>query len=416
LRGFYKKNGTDSEQTDKMFRHCLTTLISSENGKNIGVKNMLFLDYLPAELKIYKSGWYAIYYAKNPQTSKLQRKTVKLNRIDNLTERRKYARKLVTELNLKLHSGWNPFLEQEAPRGFTKLTDALDTYLRVKTKELRSTDSQRTYRSMVEILKNYINNIIKKPDMLTISFDALQARNYMDYVYNERGIGGQTFNNYKLKTSGIWNWFIENLYCKSNPFETVKKKREAKKTRQIIDFETRKRIKEHLTKNEEYEFLAMVMLCFHGLIRPKEICHLKSSYINMEKKIIFLPKEITKDDDDRIVTMTEELQYCLQKLNLENISKDLYVFSTNWKPGKQLQNTRYIGKRWDKLRKELKMPVEYQFYSLKDSGIVQKLQDGISPIDVRNQAGHSSLEQTNQYAKYANPEGSEQIKKKSSEF
>jgi integrase len=136
----------------------------------------------------------------------------------------------------------------------------------------------------------------------------------------------------------------------------------------------------------------------------------------MERKIIFLPKEITKDDDDRIVTMSEELHYCLQKLNLENISKDLYVFSTNWKPGKQLQNTRYIGKRWDKLRKELKMPVEYQFYSLKDSGIVQKLQDGISPIDVRNQAGHSSLEQTNQYAKYANPEGSEQIKKKASEF
>jgi len=81
-----------------------------------------------------------------------------------------------------------------------------------------------------------------------------------------------------------------------------------------------------------------------------------------------------------------------------------------------LKNTRDVGKRWDKLRKELNLPMEFQFYSLKDSGIVQKLQDGISAIDVRNQAGHSSLEQTNQYAKYANPEGSEQIKNRSSEF
>jgi integrase len=377
---------------------------------------MLFIDYLPAELKACKSRWYVAYHVKNPQTGTLHRKTIKVNRIKNISERKKFARKLVVEINEKLRTGWNPFIEQEVPRGFVKLTDALNTYLKAKTRELKSEDTIRTYKSMVTILQNYVVNILKKPDLLAISFDALHARNYADYLYNERQLSGITFNNYILKTSIIWNWFIENLYCKSNPFGAIKKKKENTKTRKIIDFETRRRIKEHLIKNEEYEFLAMVMLCFHGLIRPKEICHLKSSYINMDKKIIFLPKEITKDDDDRIVTMTEELHHCLQKLNLENISKDLYVFSTNWKPGKQLQNTRYIGKRWDKLRKELKMPVEYQFYSLKDSGIVQKLQDGISPIDVRNQAGHSSLEQTNQYAKYANPEGSEQIKKKASEF
>jgi integrase/recombinase XerD len=52
----------------------------------------------------------------------------------------------------------------------------------------------------------------------------------------------------------------------------------------------------------------------------------------------------------------------------------------------------------------------YQFYSLKDTGIVQMLIDGVPAIEVRNQAGHSSLEQTNQYAKYAYPKGSDFIK------
>jgi hypothetical protein len=42
--------------------------------------------------------------------------------------------------------------------------------------------------------------------------------------------------------------------------------------------------------------------------------------------------------------------------------------------------------------------------------------DGISFIDIKNQAGHSSLEQTNEYAIYANPIGSEQIKNKASNF
>jgi integrase/recombinase XerD len=84
---------------------------------------MLFLDYLPAELKIYKSGWYVIYHVKNPQTGKLHRKTIKVNRIASLTERRKFAQKLVLEINEKLRSGWNPYIEQEAPRGYTKLVD-----------------------------------------------------------------------------------------------------------------------------------------------------------------------------------------------------------------------------------------------------------------------------------------------------
>jgi len=160
----------------------------------------------------------------------------------------------------------------------------------------------------------------------------------------------------------------------------------------------------------------MVMLCFHGLIRPKEICLLKPEYFDIEKRIIFLPAKITKDKDDRIVTISDDLMEHLEKLTIPEIDKRNFVFSTDFKPGKILKDARYVGKRWDKLRKELNMPAEYQFYSLKDSGIVQKLQDGINPLDIRNQAGHSSLEQTNAYAKYANPEGSLQIKTISSKF
>jgi hypothetical protein len=44
------------------------------------------------------------------------------------------------------------------------------------------------------------------------------------------------------------------------------------------------------------------------------------------------------------------------------------------------------------------------------------LLDGIPPIEVKNQAGHSSLQQTEEYAIYANPNGSEKIKNKVSSF
>lgn len=377
---------------------------------------MLFIDYLPAELKPCKSRWYIQYYVKNPATGKLHRKTIKVNRISNLTHRRKYAKKLIVEINKKLESGWNPFLEQEAPKSYTKLIDALELFLKHKQKELKSRDTIRTYKSHVEILVNYVVEIRKSPDLIVLSFDTIWVRQYMDYLYNERNVGGKTYNNYRTVAVGIWNWMIEHLYCKVNPFLTVRRVQEQKKKRQIIDIETRSRIKEYLLRENKIEFLAMVMICFHGLIRPKEICLLKPENIRLDDKIIFLTADMTKDKDDRIVSISSELMNYLKALKIETISKEDYIFSSNFKPGKKLIDSRNIGREWTKLRDALKFPKEYQFYSLKDSGIVQMLMDGISPIEVRNQAGHSSLEQTNEYAKYANPAGSEQIKTKASDF
>jgi integrase len=169
-------------------------------------------------------------------------------------------------------------------------------------------------------------------------------------------------------------------------------------------------------KNNKLEFLAMVMLCFHGFVRPKEICLLKPSYFKLEDRIIVLPPEITKDDDDRVVTISNDLMKYLECLNITSINKNYYIFSKDFKPGLKLIDSRDTAREWSNMRKELKFSSKYQFCSLKDTGIVRMLKDGIPAIEVRNQAGHSSLEQTNEYAIYANPIGSEQIKNKATGF
>jgi hypothetical protein len=72
------------------------------------------LNYIPAELKENPSRWYIRYYVKNPDTGKLARKTIKLNRIKSVTLRRTTGRLLVNELNVKLARGWNPFIQNQA--------------------------------------------------------------------------------------------------------------------------------------------------------------------------------------------------------------------------------------------------------------------------------------------------------------
>lgn len=52
--------------------------------------------------------------------------------------------------------------------------------------------------------------------------------------------------------------------------------------------------------------------------------------------------------------------------------------------------------RWARLRKRLDLPKEYQFYSLKDSGI-RDLANAEGIVIARDQARHSSVAVTNKY-------------------
>jgi hypothetical protein len=76
--------------------------------------------YVPAELHENKE-WYISYYVLHPETNNLKRKVIRLNRMKSITARRKWAKEIVRDLNIKLSTGWNPYFEQEASRGFSKL-------------------------------------------------------------------------------------------------------------------------------------------------------------------------------------------------------------------------------------------------------------------------------------------------------
>jgi hypothetical protein len=41
------------------------------------------------------------------------------------------------DLNIKLASGWNPYIESESTKGYHKLIDVMDIFLKNKEKELR---------------------------------------------------------------------------------------------------------------------------------------------------------------------------------------------------------------------------------------------------------------------------------------
>jgi integrase len=375
-------------------------------------KNQNLLSFKPAQLSIGKE-WFVYYYALNPATDQLERKKIRLNRIASKTERRRYANTLIQEINNKLYSGWNPFLEESAPKGFTKMNDALESFYGNKVRELRK-DSLRSYRSFIDTFKFWLQEN-DKSEMFTVSFNKTDAFSYLDWLIISKNVSNKTWNNYVNFMRSLFNWMKERQYVGYNPFEQIRKKSALQKDRIAIPSDIRMQILNHLEEND-YNFLIVCMLVFHSLIRPKEICFLKPSCFSIENQTIVIPADASKNKKRRIATIPNPLVPYLQKWDFNIAQSDEYIFGTDIKPGKTPLDARRFTKKWDRLRNDLKLPSTMKLYSLRDSGIIQMLNDGISPEEIMKQADHSSLEMTTIYAKFNNPTGSDQIKRKGSGF
>lgn len=84
----------------------------------------------------------------------------------------------------------------------------------------------------------------------------------------------------------------------------------------------------------------------------------------------------------------------------------------NFASSKINTNPQKLNNYWNKCRKALKLPDTYKLYSLKDTGIIDLLDNGVSVEHIRQQADHHSLSMTSIYARHIRPNGSDQIRNK----
>lgn len=374
--------------------------------------NSNFLDFHPAQLFTGKC-WYVQYHVKNPYTGIMVRKRIKINRIKGTSERTKYGKRLVNQINNKLYGGWNPFKEKEVPKGFTKLLEVMQTFIRQKERELRS-DSLRSYRSFVASFEAWLlktDNI----NMFCLNFDQSMARDYMNYIYDVKEVSNRTFNNYRRFQLVLFNWMVEYQYIKLNPFEGIRVKKATQKRRDPIPEFERKRIKDYLMKTD-YDFYMATQLVYFTLLRPKEICQMKPEYFNFKTQTLYVPAEVSKNGTDRTVTIPDVLMKDLVNWKFNNAPFGSYIFGKNFKPGKEKLDPRRLSKKWSSMRSKLNFGERLKLYSLRDTGIIEMLQNGVSPHEVMRQADHSSLEITTVYLKHAKPRASEQIKRKLESF
>jgi integrase/recombinase XerD len=360
------------------------------------ISAVLFVDYKPAELKLCKE-WIIVYYSKNPVTKKLERFRIRVPAMKITAERIKHAKRIVSGINNKLAIGWSPYLE-ETGKNYKTFENCVEDFLISIKKQLKDDivrpDTLRTYNSNLNLLKQFIKE--RNPVLFALEINKKFCVNYLDWIYIERGSSPRTRNNHLAFLSLFCSFLINRGVLSENPVAGIQRMKLPAKTRQVFPEGIKQDLYDKLiTYNNGFYTLCMsTYFCF---IRNTELGKLRVWMFNFEENSIFLPKEISKNKKDEVVTIPSQFLSQL-KNHIGNAQPLEYVFSSdNFRPGKKIMPIRKIASAWEILRADLELPSKYQFYSLKDTGITDLLNSGVAAIKVRDQARHYDIKITELY-------------------
>jgi hypothetical protein len=99
-----------------------------------------------------------------------------------------------------------------------------------------------------------------------------------------------------------------------------------------------------------------------------------------------------------MVGLNDRLLKLMLELGVFGSPNHYYLFGKGFRPSEQKADSRIFREEFVKVRLALHYPDNYQFYSLKDSGI-RDLANAEGIVVARDQARHTDISTTNKYLK-----------------
>ncbi len=356
-----------------------------------------FIDYRPAQLCI-KTQWLVVFYAKNPVTHTMERFRLSVPVLKSRTERIKQGKRIVLEVNKKLDSGWLPYYDNTDSADFKTFMYCTDKFLEITAKDVangtKRKDTNKSYKSGISMLKKYISEN-KLNIHLIIEINKTFVVNYLDWIVYERNVSNTTHNNHAVFLGIFFSFCVDRGFMKQNFAIGIKKKKKEPKKRQYMTQDVKDKIKCLQTENPEYYTLCMMTyFCF---IRNTELTKLKVGDVNLVQNYITISAENSKNRKTANITIPDSFKSTIEN-HIGNSKPEEFLFSTNnFKPGKIAVQTKKIYTTWIKFVKDKNISSEFQFYSLKDTGITDLMNMGMPTIKVRDQARHFDINITETY-------------------
>ena len=336
---------------------------------------------------------YVDFYAYDPARDEMRRKKIYVDNHKSSYAQKRHAAIVVKAITEKLLSGWSPWCESQSGRSFTPLTDIIVKYIEYVERTGRKKTIQN-YTSKVKILQEF-NNQRAVPIKYAYQYDKAFIIDFLDWILLDRDAGPRTRNNYKGWCSAFGDFMVQRKYLEKNPAEGIAKLPEQAKFRQPLTEQMMRSMERHL-KGDDPHFLLATLMEYYTFIRPTELSNLRIQDIDIKEQRVFISHEYSKNKRDGFVGINETLIRLMIDLGIFKHPGDWYIFGRKFQPSKEKAGADQFNKRWVKMRKELKWGSEYQFYSLKDTGI-RDLANAAGIVIARDQARHTDISTTNKY-------------------
>lgn len=279
-----------------------------------------------------------------------------------------------------------------AQRGMLTVKECLKKWLIYK-KNLRP-DTLRSYNSIANMLREWTGE--KFPDIKMRDFTRTHANLFMEYL-DETGLGARSYNNYLGNVRTFFSWACSTEYCEYNPFDKIADKAVEEKFRDIIPLEDLTKIREYFDETLP-QFVTVMLLIYFGGMRPKEITRVRVNQIKLSQQGIEMPGYQTKTHAARVSPLSQELVQRLAEA-IKCAKPTDFLIGRDWVPGDTPITTKAFQKRWDKMRKDLGMPMQYQVYSLRDCSAFYRMESkDVTALDTMKALGHKRIYQTLAYA------------------
>ena len=360
-----------------------------------------FMGYTPPILKKTASrGEHIEYYVYNPVTMKMERQRIRLEKLSHQFKNRSQYKQMVMQLMMnltgKLAGGWTPYGENQNVAEYTPINKAIEAYIADKSRDLRKA-SMVSYISVAKIFVEWLTtqNI---HEMASHLLNQRTCQRFMDELRDRPKFNNNTYNTYLKKYRACFAWMVDRGYCKENPFEKIKTLKKQEKIRQLIPVDAREIVINHVRTSKHPNYEIVMHLIFTSLIRPSEIERLQVRDVDLKNKCIHIPANKAKTHKDRDAALSDTcIALLIPLLSKPGILPTWYLINSNYECGPEPCYHGMFKKHWMKIRKDCGLPDEMQLYSLKDSGITEMLEAGVSINQVKEAAGHSDISTTNKY-------------------
>lgn len=340
-----------------------------------------------------KKSSYVDFRAYDPARGEMRRKKYYVGNIKSKKERNRHANELIVKLARDLAAGWNPWANVTNFRGYTELNDVLDRYMESISRSSRLKTIQ-TYSSKVNIFKEFLSQCpvaIK----YAYQYDRQLVTEFLDYIVIDRDASPRTRNNYKGWCGALGQFMADRKYISENPAASMANVRTPEKKRQALPAAMLRKLTLHLQKTNRH-FLLAVMMEYYTFIRPTELTNLRLRDFNLREQSVTVDASFSKNKRTQTVGINATIIKLMLDLRVFEHPGDWYLFSRDFLPGVKKLRADAFNKYWATVRKALRWGNEYQFYSLKDSGI-RDLANAEGIVTARDQARHTDISTTNRY-------------------